>query len=248
MSIKGYRLSDAEKARTADLVNLTPISGESALDVGARDGHFSLLFAERFMKVYALDLELPMIQHAKVVCVKGNAARLDFPDNTFDFVFCAEVLEHIPQSILRQVCDELCRVSKRDLLIGVPFHQDNRVGRTTCNNCGKKNPPWGHVNVFDEYSLRNLFPAMKVCKTSMVGEAYEATNKLSAWLMDLAGNPYGTYGQEEPCIHCGEALTTPPPRTLSQKVLTKAAFAVRRSTERADRVHANWIHLLLTKQ
>jgi hypothetical protein len=27
---------------------------------------------------------------------------------------------------------------------------------------------------------------------------------VSTWLTDLAGNPWGVYDLEEPCIHCGK--------------------------------------------
>ena len=35
--------------------------------------------------------------------------------------------------------------------------------------------------------------------------------------MDLAGNPYGTYGQEEPCIRCGQKLVKPQEFSLAQR-------------------------------
>ncbi len=101
-----------------------------ALDVGARDGFISRLLAGHFPFVTALDLELPSIDHERVQSVKGNIAALDFPDASFDLVFCAEVLEHIPKDLLGTACRELARVSKEYVLIGVPYKQDIRVGRT----------------------------------------------------------------------------------------------------------------------
>ena len=52
-----------------DLLRLTPESMSEALDIGARDGYFSLLLADRFAKVTALDLTEPDIQHPKICCV-----------------------------------------------------------------------------------------------------------------------------------------------------------------------------------
>jgi len=179
--------------------------------------------------------------------MEGNAANLELPDCSIDFVFCAEVLEHIPKEFLTDVCNELERVCSGKLLIGVPFRQDIRHGRTTCYSCMAKNPPWGHVNIFDERNLRELFPNMKVESTTFVGRNVEQTNALSALLMDLAGNPYGTYDQEEPCVHCGRILLPPPPRTLIQKVLTKLAFLTRDATGGFVTPHANWIHVLFSK-
>ena len=248
MGIAEYRASPNEQRRTRDLLSLTPLRGMTALDIGARDGHFSLLLAERFCEVIALDLRKPAIVHPRVVCVQGNVAHLDFADNSIEFVFCAEVLEHIPPTILTTVCRELERVCKSELLIGVPYKQDLRVGRSTCYSCGGKNPPWGHVNSFDEHRLRRLFQKCVVKSTTFVGETSDATNALSMVLMDLAGNPYGTYFQEEPCIHCGRPLTPPPDRTLNQKLLTKCGSIALRASSVFARPRGNWMHMLFAKQ
>jgi len=248
MGFSEYRASPNEQKRTSDLLSLTPMRGRRALDIGARDGHFSLLLAERFDEVIALDLRKPAITHPRVVCVQGNAAHLGFADESIEFVFCAEVLEHIPHTILPTVCRELERVCKGELLIGVPYKQDLRVGRTTCHSCGGKNPPWGHVNSFDEHRLRCLFQHCVVKSTTFVGKTAETTNPLSMVLLDLAGNPYGTYFQEEPCIHCGRSLIAPPERTLNQKVLTKLGLIARRATSRFARPRSNWMHMLFAKQ
>ena len=248
MNLTEYRASALEKQRTSDLLGLVPQTGQLALDIGARDGHFSVLLAQSFERVVALDLDKPNIEHPNVQCVKGDASRLEFADGTFDFVFCAEVLEHIPSSLLPKACQEIQRVCRGQLLIGVPFMQDIRVGRSTCQACGGKNPPWGHVNQFDEKRLKELFSSCRVERMSFVGSRVEQTNALSCALMDWAGNPYGTYTQEEPCIHCGQPLGTPRERHFGKKVLTRLAFLSQRWTTACAHPRANWIHLLLSKK
>lgn len=248
MDLFEYRASSAEKQRTDDLLRLFPSSGKVALDIGARDGHFSLLLTERFDRVIALDLSRPEIDHPQVQCVRGNAAALEFADKSMDFVFCAEVLEHIPPAILATVCQEIERVASAKILIGVSYRQDIRMGRTNCTACGKTNPPWGHVNSFDESRIAALFVGCKVDSISFVGTTTNQTNAISTRLMDLAGNPYGTYDQQEPCIHCGSALAPPPQRNLAQKLATKAAFLARGATQIFSRPRSNWIHVLLSRK
>jgi len=247
MDLTEYRSSSSELERTSDLLQLMPAKGQHALDIGARDGHFSLLMADRFERVTALDLTEPTISHPRVQCVQGNAAGLVFSDKSFDFVFCAEVLEHIPTSILHKVCFEIERVASQHILIGVPYKQDIRVGRTTCYSCGERNPPWGHVSTFDERRLTKLFRHCEVETISFVGVSTEQANLLSAALMDFAGNPYGTYGQEEPCVHCGRPLLPPPKRTPSQMIATKLAFWLRNTTNLFVRPRGNWLHVKLRK-
>lgn len=240
-----YRASTAEIEREQDLFRLMPAKGEVALDVGARDGHFSRRLAERFAQVVALDLTLPAIEHPRVRCIVGNAERLLFPDRAFDFVLCAEVLEHVPPAALPVVCRELTRVAGGQLLIGVPYRQDLRVGRSTCASCGGRNPPWGHVNVFDEQRVASLFSECRVVAVSFVGSTTVSTNAAAALLMDLAGNPFGTYIQDEPCVHCGAPLRAPPPRNTMKKVLTRLAFIAMSATGRLRKPRAKWMHVLL---
>src|SRR3990172_961698 len=229
-------------------MKLIPKNGGLAIDIGARDGYVSVLLTDYFDVVTALDLDKPSIEHEKVYCVKGDITELNFPNESFDLVFCAEVLEHIPKRQLDKACLELCRVAKNYVLIGVPYKQDIRIGRTTCYNCGKVNPPYGHVNVFEENRLTRLFHGMEVQNISFVGENYEATNYLSTCLMDLAGNPYGTYSQKESCIYCSSKLIAPSRRSYLQKAQTRLAHYINRAQKPFVNAQPNWIHILFRKQ
>lgn len=241
-----YRESARERARVGDLMALVPSDLGNALDIGARDGFLSALMTERARTVTALDLALPQFQLDRVLCVQGDVTKLPFADGEFDLVLCAEVLEHI--AALEVACNELGRVSRRYLLVGVPYRQDLRLGRTTCSHCGTKNPPWGHVNSFDEHRLAGLFPAYRVIKTSFVESTRAATNSLACALMDYAGNPYGTYEQDEPCIECGLQIGSPPRRNLLQIAATKAALQLQKWQTAVTRPHGNWLHMLFERR
>lgn len=245
MDLAHYRAQPRELERTSSLMSMVPAGVGTALDVGARDGHISRLLADKGAAVTALDLECPVIDDPRIACVQGDATSLTFADRAFDLVLCAEVLEHVPTGSLERVCSELARVAGRHLLIGVPYRQDIRVGRLTCGACGGISPPWGHVNTFDEKRLQSLFPGCRVTRVEFVGVADAPTNALSAKLMDMAGNPWGDYGQDEPCIHCGSRFTQPPARTTGQRLLSRAAIELRKTTRHLHRPHGNWMHVTL---
>ncbi len=178
----------------------------------------SLRLAERMESVVALDLECPPISHPRVLPISGDVANLEFTDRYFDVVLCAEVLEHLSPNRLPRACAELARVARGVVVIGVPYREDLRCGRTTCQHCGAKNPPWGHVNSFDEPALRELFSTLEWTTVSYVGRKRERTNALSTALLDFAGNPFGTYDQSETCVYCGHTLGYRGRRTPLQRV------------------------------
>lgn len=242
-----YRSSARELQRVADLFALLPAGGALALDIGARDCYLARKLAERFDRVVALDLDKPEIDHHNIEPVAGNVTCLQFDDNQFDAILCAEVLEHIPENLLAKACNEISRVSRNKIVIGVPYRQDLRSGRTTCQSCGKSNPPWGHVNSFDENRLRSLFHTLIWEKASFVGATTDSTNWISAALLNYAGNPFGTWQQDEPCIHCGASIGAPPSRTVSQRLATRGAFMLNRLQTHFVKPRGNWIHVLFSK-
>ncbi len=235
-----------EKARTEDLIRLLPKNRRSVLDIGARDGHFSRLMTEIFSEVTALDLQKPSFTIPGVETVAGDVTALAFPNESFDCVFCAEVLEHVPD--IDRACQEMIRVARHEIVIGVPFQQDTRVGRTTCRSCGKRNPPWGHINIFDESRLKSLFTGLQVVSTSLVGQTKGVTNSLAALLMDISGNPWGTYDQDEPCIYCGSPLMPPKQRSTGQKLCSSLAFRMNQLQEMVSPYQAGWLHMVFSKK
>ncbi len=243
-----YRASPLEQARIADILSLVSESGSSALDIGARDGFLSVQLAERYDSVVALDLEQPDVSHPKVRPLKGDARKLDFPDKSFDLVLCAEVLEHIGGTALSNVCFEMARVARRYVVVGVPYRQDLRVGKTTCRQCGKPNPPWGHVNRFDEATLRSLFPDMTLRRASFVGLNTDRTNFIAAALLDYAGNPYGTWDQREACIHCNSMLGSPVTRTFLQRCATRLATWLNTLQRALSRPRPTWLHVVFERR
>lgn len=217
------------------------------LDIGARDGFISKLLTDYFDSVTALDLEKPKFDFPGVVPVRGDVTGLDFPDNAFEVVCCLEVLEHIDPRDLPQACREIARVARHEVLIGVPNRQDIRIGQTTCSVCRKQTPPWGHVNSFDEERMLRLFPGMQPVSITFVGETKERTNALSAFLLDLAGNPWGTYSQEEPCRFCGAGLVAPAHNSLPQRALAHLAARLNQIQIRLGAPMPIWMHLLFHK-
>ena len=240
--LEQYRASAQETEREQSLLKLLG-SGETALDIGTLDGHYARRIQQRYTNVTAFDLVDRQIPGC--VNVAGDARNMTmFADNSFDLVFCAEVLEHIPG--VERAAAEIVRVCRKRAVIGVPFQQDIRVGRVTCATCGKIAPPWGHVNSFDKQRLQSLFSGMLIESIDFAGENRSRTTFLASALMDWSGNPWGVYDHQF-CMYCNAPLEPPPSRTFGQKVLSGIAVRMNRARELFTKTHGNWIHVAFVK-
>src|SRR5260221_8361012 len=100
-----------ERERIRNLMDLIPKGGASVLDAGARDGRVSVLLADHFETVTALDQNNPTVRHRKVTAVQGDITSLEFPDNSFDRAISTEALEHVPEPLLVKTRPGLQRVA-----------------------------------------------------------------------------------------------------------------------------------------
>ena len=102
------------------VVNLAPAGGRF-LDVGTGTGWIAIGVAKHSgAQVTGLDLSDDMLAVARmnaenegvrnVEFVKGNASGIPFEDNTFDAVFCHNMLHHIPEP--EGLVSEMLRVAK----------------------------------------------------------------------------------------------------------------------------------------
>ncbi len=104
------------------------------------------------------------------------------------------------------------------------------------------------MNEFTEGRIRSLFAGMRVVATSFVGETRAATNAFSTYLLELAGNPHGTYHQQEPCIYCGAPFERPPGRRpLHLRVYSAAGSAINRIQQAFTPPRPNWVHYVFSK-
>ncbi|MBV8864698.1 MAG: class I SAM-dependent methyltransferase [Acidobacteriaceae bacterium] len=245
-TIELNEISALEQLRLERVMSIMPRGATTILEIGARHGAMTRRLAEICQDVTALDLKKPAFRIDGVTNVQGDVRRLQFLDNSFECVVCTEVLEHVPD--FEAAAKEIARVAKSYVLIGVPYRQDTRAGRMTCVHCGKINPPFGHINTFDEAKIKSLFPGLKVSLLEYLSKNRERTNFLSTWLEDFAGNPYGTYDQEEPCIACGGKLEEPVRLSFVRRVAGALGIRLYHLQYRFNRPRATWMLVLFEKK
>jgi ubiquinone/menaquinone biosynthesis C-methylase UbiE len=92
---------------------------EQVLDVGCGNGIFTVRFANAGANVTGLDYSRHLLgqnKHSRLVC--GDATSLPFPDRSFEVVFEANVLHHVPDR--ERVIGEMARTSRRYVVLLEP--------------------------------------------------------------------------------------------------------------------------------
>ena len=117
---RGGRLID-RREKEAVLDALSPLEERRVLEIACGTGRFTVMLAERDADVIGLDISGPMLQQGRekaaragvsdhLEFMRGDAARLPFPDDHFDAVFAMRFfhLADTPAAFL----EEMARVSR----------------------------------------------------------------------------------------------------------------------------------------
>ncbi|MFC7166751.1 class I SAM-dependent methyltransferase [Halospeciosus flavus] len=120
---RGGRLIDRREKR-AVLEALGPVEDKRVLEIACGTGRFTVMLAERGAEITGLDISGPMLQEGRekaqqagvadhLEFMRGDAARLPFPDDYFDTVFAMRFfhLADTPAKFL----SEMARVSKNQV-------------------------------------------------------------------------------------------------------------------------------------
>jgi len=102
---------------------LEAASGDTALDVACHEGYFSLLLADRFQRVVAIDKNAASLEKAALIARAMRTKHIDFhhssleelpSDQLFDFTLCFGLLYHVdnPVALIRKLAsvtrDAIC--------------------------------------------------------------------------------------------------------------------------------------------
>lgn len=105
---------------------LSNIAGENCLDAGYDRGYLAKRLAAAGHTVYGLDIGMPENYSATdgYTFIQGSIEEIPFPDEYFDTVISAHVLERVCD--LGKSLSELLRVAKERLLIVLPRQREYR--------------------------------------------------------------------------------------------------------------------------
>ena len=191
-----------EYTRLSMCLKAVPDSASSILNVGAGNGAFLSMIERDHRHTTCTGIERSTAAIAHAVCqskiAPGDITSLPFDEHSFDLVCALEVIEHIPYQDYEQALSELSRVTKRYILLSVPY-KENRL-LTTCPYCHCRFNPHYHMRSFSDETLLHLFPGFRVRN---ILYANRDVSIIKAALNPIRRNVFGGFPSHCLCPQCG---------------------------------------------
>ena len=194
---RGGRLID-RREKEAVLDALGPVDGKRVLEIACGTGRFTVMLAERGADITGLDISGPMLQEGRAKAhqsgvadhlefMRGDAARLPFPDDHFDSVFAMRFF-HLADTPVKFL-SEMARVSKDQVF----FDTFNRFSTRSLYN-------WLLPMGSRLYSKREVEALVDSAGLHLAGDAHDFVvpygfyRKVPDWVADPVRNADTTAG------------------------------------------------------
>jgi SAM-dependent methyltransferase len=183
---------------------MIPESVESILDVGCGDGAITNRLAQRW-QVTGVDTSRAALVHVQASTMEASATDLPFADDSFDLVMSSEMLEHMASDAYSQALAQMRRVSRRFVLISVPYREDLKFRTVRCPRCKWRGHVWGHRRSFTAESLVADLDGCTPIETRTFGPLQEPHwPRWGIWVAHhLLRSYYWAPGQHPLCERCG---------------------------------------------
>jgi len=238
---KSATISQDELERIEITKGLVPVGVKSVLDVGCGDGRIIESLASSYRTI-GVDYAFSSIVHLKTSGVQGSSAALPFQDKSFDLILCCEVLEHLDERLFLETVNELRRVSRRYILISVPYKENLRRLLTKCSTCEHVFHVWGHCRSFSESKLDAAFAPLQKMSTRFFGKRPPYFSPMILWLNQVLGNRWTEFAPTTMCPQCGNTQF----KRTKRNPVTIVCGAAHLLTNRLPVTEKNWILKLYT--
>ena len=123
------------------------------LDIGAGTGALVKKLRNNGFKAFGTD---PVPRSKSIQ--KGNITEIKFSDNSFNTIFCSEVIEHLSDKQISKGIIEIKRVLAEggNLIITVPFNENLENNSFICPESGHKFHKVGHLQSFTKEMIKKI--------------------------------------------------------------------------------------------
>ncbi|WP_156040563.1 class I SAM-dependent methyltransferase [Chondromyces apiculatus] len=212
--------ADPHIVAKGDLVlRLVPAGVRTIVDIGCGDGYLTHRLAEHH-QVTAVDRSQVALQRLRRLrapdlagVIEASADAIPLPDRAADLVFSSQMLEHLPEDVLRGAAREMQRLADRHLLVTVPHRETLRRRYARCSACGLEFHIDGHLHAFDAAALDRLFPDFERVHTEFAGPLEPPAYTSVEWLRQHLCRHWWMWDSLKiACPRCGETSLRKPRR------------------------------------
>jgi ubiquinone/menaquinone biosynthesis C-methylase UbiE len=151
-------LSGSNRERVEKTAEMIPSDVDSLADIGCGSGLFlnHIKKNQRVSSLVGVDFSenamLTLTTSKKV----GNITKIPLESNSYDMISALEVLEHLDLDEYSKAKEELARVSKKYILISVPFDEDLELEFVQCPYCRSRFNRSHHKRSFTTEDVEKL--------------------------------------------------------------------------------------------
>ena len=118
-------------------IDSIPKDVNSIADIGCGNGVFinTLIRNNSTCEIVGIDRSKTALKFVNGKTIVGSIDEIPLKDNSYDCVTCLEVIEHLPVNIYTKALEEICRVSRKYIIISVPFNEKIEENYNQCPSC-----------------------------------------------------------------------------------------------------------------
>jgi len=185
-------ISDHIQNKINKIKDIIPADVNSLIDVGCGNGIILNQLVSKWNGI-GIDRSWVALKHVNAHKVNADIQNLPIQSDKVDLVICSEVLEHLPESVLKKAIAELKRISKKYILITVPNNEYLQKNYVKCSACKYKFNASYHLNSFDLDSLFLLFSNFNLVYEFKCGKMVRQYNPVLLKIKQRLGNSWARF-------------------------------------------------------
>jgi SAM-dependent methyltransferase len=197
------RYTGLETDRIIYTTSWIPKDITSLLDAGCGNGILvNNLRTPHF--VVGTDRSFSALMHVQINPCQADILNLPFADQSFDIVVGTEIIEHLPIKDFNLGLSEIGRLSRKYILITVPYQENLSYAKVECPICKCNFHPDFHRQSFNRNKMASMFSDIGLpCKLLKVEGIFPVWNLLGVGLLrNWLGKPK-TFPSFTICPQCG---------------------------------------------
>jgi len=153
---------------TKIIAGLIPVDVHSIADVGCGNGLITNELGKKY-QIIGIDRSEVALKNVQTEKLEASCDAIPLPDNSYDLVLSSELLEHLEDETFHKTIAELKRISKKYILISVPFDESLNKGMIQCPKCDLLYHRCYHQRRFSIAYFESIFPEFKLLESKTFG-------------------------------------------------------------------------------